>query len=147
VGAGLVVEGWFVVALSAACDRHLDALREVLPSFVVEAEGAILGGLARPRAAKVASGIGERRPRTQPVAASAHRIEDVQQRVEVAHSSRHLRRVAEGQLEEATGKPKSAPGEVAGKLFAVAEISKRSEINARVASLGDVVEHRRAFGY
>src|SRR5467141_2861611 len=53
-GAGFVVEGGLITALATHRHRHLDALRELFPGLVIEAERAVCRRLAGTRPAQLA---------------------------------------------------------------------------------------------
>src|SRR5882762_9182948 len=147
MGAGFVVEGRFVAAGAAARHRHLDAFREMLPLLGVETQRPVPVGLARLRAAKIAPRVGQGGSRLESVALAADRVEDVEQRVQLAQDDRHLRRVVEWKLEETTRQREASPGQIPGQLFAVSEITKWAEVDALVPGLCDLVEYGTAVGY
>src|ERR671922_961702 len=89
VRSGLVVQRRFVAALPAERHGHLDTFREAPPAILVQAEAAVFGRLAWTRTADVASGVGQRRLRSESVA-GAHGVEDIEQTGEAPESGPHL---------------------------------------------------------
>src|SRR5579872_7330592 len=146
VGAGLVVEGRLVAPLAAPGHRFLEVAGETPPLLGVEAERAVCRPLARARAPEVAAGVGKGRLRLETVL-RGDRVEHVEQALEVFQDLRHLLRVAEGQLEKASGQAEAAAREIGGQLVAVAEVAERSEVDARVARARDLVEDLVGLGY
>src|SRR5947209_5099686 len=100
VGAGLVVEGRLVSTLAAAPRGHLHALGESPPRLVVEAQGTVRRGLTGAGSTPVAADVGEGGFWLHAVFRTG-RVEDIEQRAELAQRCGHPGVIREGQFEEA----------------------------------------------
>src|SRR5581483_10473116 len=126
VRAGLVMEGRLVAPFAAARQRHGNALCELLPALVVEAQAVIESCLPRTGESSLIAAVRKRRPRLR--LSGVHGVEDVEQPVEAGHRLFHRRGVAERKLEEAAREPELAAAQLLAQLVLRREVARRPEV-------------------